>query len=149
MIRDQKLVVLFAEDQQLSLDLELFDAAIREAVRRIGGTVWRREARGLYIAWEFSTYLNADQVRKDLRRLLSDKPRWYLQSENRVDYGNLPSRDVGLLWSSRGVAIAGQPLSGRPRGSKEPSLARAHAPPPPPRHPSMRLVATAMTAARG
>ena len=104
MIRDQKLVVLFAEDQQLSLDLELFDAAIREAVRRIGGTVWRREARGLYIAWEFSTYLNADQVRKDLRRLLSDKPRWYLQSENRVDYGNLPSRDVGLLLEFTGLA---------------------------------------------
>ncbi|MYB41740.1 MAG: hypothetical protein F4X76_06010 [Chloroflexi bacterium] len=97
MIRDQKLVVLFKEDQQLSLDLERFDATIRDAVRRLRGTVWRREARGLFIVWEFSTYLNADQVRKELRRLLPDKPRWYLQSENRVDYGNLPPRDIQLL----------------------------------------------------
>lgn len=103
MIRDHKLVVLYRENEQLPLGLELFDAELRDAVRRLGGTVWQRTAWGLFITWEFSTYLSASLIKTLLDRRLPGKPRWYVQTTHRVEYGNLSPREVQLLLDFTGL----------------------------------------------
>lgn len=103
MIRDHKLVVLYHENEQLPLGLELFDAELRDAVTRLGGTVWQRTAWGLFITWEFSTYLSAGLIRTLLDRRLPGKPRWYVQTTARVEYGNLSPREVQLLLDFTGL----------------------------------------------
>ena len=97
MIRDFRLTILLDEDQQLPLELELVAFDLRNAVRSLRGTVWQREVRGLFVAWEFSTYQDARYVRDCLDKLLDPEPRWYLQSENRLEYGNLSPHEIDLL----------------------------------------------------
>ena len=97
MIRDHRLAVLLDEDQQLPLELELLALDLRHALRRLRGTVWQHEIRGLFVIWEFSTYQNACYVRDRLNWYLGGQPRWYLQSENRIEWGNLTPREIDLL----------------------------------------------------
>ena len=104
MKRDHKLFVLLEEDQQLPLELELLDIAVRVATRSLWATVESREERGLFIVWTISTYQDARLVRRRLERFLPDDVRWYLRSGNRVEHGPLSRRDIGLLLDFTGLS---------------------------------------------
>ena len=97
MIRDYRLAIVLEEDRQIPFELELLAIDLRGAVGSLRGTVWKREVRGLFVSWEFSTYQNASYVRDRLEELLHCEPRWYLQSENRLEYGNLSLDEIDLL----------------------------------------------------
>lgn len=108
MVRDFKLMVLLSEGQQIPLALALLAVDLDRAVRSLGGTVWRREVRGLFVTWAFSAYQDARYVRDRLRQVLGEDPRWYLQSQprpvrppdprpNRLEWGNLTESQIDLL----------------------------------------------------
>ncbi len=97
MIRDFRLAVILDEDQQLPFEIELLAIDLHRAVRSLRGTIWQREIRGLFIAWEFSTYQDARSVRTRLNAILGREPRWYLQSESRLEYGNLTRSEIDSL----------------------------------------------------
>lgn len=97
MIKDYRLIVPLEENQQLSLDFARLAHDMEVLARALRGSIWSVSPHGLFVIWEFSAYQPDRHVRERLKRMLPPGLRWVLASRNRVEYGNLTRKEVGLL----------------------------------------------------
>ena len=97
MIKDYKLLVLLEENQQLPLDYAQLAHDMTILVHTLRGSTWKIFQQGLFVVWEFSAYQPDRFVRERLEGMLPSGFRLALLSENRVEYGNLTHKEIGLL----------------------------------------------------